>query len=83
MRKARRRRAASSEVVEEKPVGTVAEHFGTLLGWKQPVAVFHTTAFRECGRCFVVKPGSDFDVPVTPGRPDLGVCRGCSEGHAT
>jgi hypothetical protein len=35
---------------------------GKLPSQQQP---FHTTAQRECGGCKAVKPGSEFDVPVT------------------
>jgi hypothetical protein len=49
------------------------------LGCRLPVGpAFHTAANRECGLCRVIKPGAEFDVPVTPGRPDLNLCRGCA-----
>jgi len=47
------------------------------LGWKPSNRPFYTTAHRECGDCRDIKPGTEFDVPITPGRPDLNVCRDC------
>ena len=66
-------------IVEPVPTTTVADHFKALFGWKPSVQPFHTTANRECGNCHAVKPGSGFDVLVTPSRPDLNLCRGCSQ----
>lgn len=63
----------------EAPQGsTVVDFYKARLGWKPSTAVFHTTANRECGGCRRVLPGNRFDVPVTPGRPDLNKCRGCT-----
>ncbi|MFZ3345271.1 hypothetical protein, partial [Mycobacterium sp.] len=63
----------------EQPTMSMADMFKARLGWKpsqgQP---FHTSANRECGDCRAIKPGSEFDTPVTPGRPDLNICRECS-----
>lgn len=62
----------------EPPAVSMADMFKARLGWKpsQPQP-FHTAARRECGGCNAVKPGSEFDVRVTPGRPDLNICREC------
>jgi hypothetical protein len=59
---------------------SMADIFKARLGWKEPSnpQPFHTTARRECGSCKEIKPGSEFDVPVTPGCPWLNVCRKCS-----
>ena len=57
---------------------SAADHFKAAFGWKPSLKPFHTTAKRECGGCHEIKPGSGFDVPVTPGRPDLNTCRECS-----
>lgn len=61
----------------ETPKGTVADYFKALFGWQPSNRAFRTTAKRECGGCRQIKPGDQFDVPVTPGRPDLNKCRGC------
>jgi hypothetical protein len=58
---------------------TLADHFKAALGWKPSQRPFHTSANRECGSCHTIKPGSEFDVPVTPGRPDLNLCLGCAK----
>ena len=50
---------------------TVADYFKERLGWKPVQRPFFTTANRQCGACGSIKSGSNFDVPVTPGRPDL------------
>jgi hypothetical protein len=60
------------------PQLTMSEIFKARLGWKPSQQPFHTTARRECGSCKAVKPGNEFDAPVTPGRPDLNTCRECS-----
>jgi hypothetical protein len=73
MTKTKRRRTATATA----PRATVAEFFMARLGWKPSTGVFHTTAKRECGSCRVIKPGTAFAVPVTPGRPDLNKCREC------
>jgi len=57
---------------------TVADHLKAALGWRPSERPFHTTANRECGSCHAIKPGSEFDVPITPGRPDLNLCRECA-----
>ena len=56
----------------------VAQFFKTHLGYKQSTVSFYTTANRLCEGCGVIKPGVEFDVPVTPGRPDLNKCRRCN-----
>ena len=55
----------------------LADYFKAALGWKPSQRPFHTSANRECGNRHAIKPGSEFDVPVTPGRPDLNLCRKC------
>jgi hypothetical protein len=57
---------------------TMADHFKAALGWKPSQRPFHTSANRQCGECRDIKPGSEFDVPITPGCPWLNVCRECS-----
>jgi hypothetical protein len=47
------------------------------LGNKPSHRPFHTSARRACGRCKVIKPGAEFDVPITLNRPDLNKCREC------
>jgi hypothetical protein len=70
-----RNRPAAEELV---PTVTIADIFKQKLGWKPSGRSFHTTADRQCGGCLEVLPGNGFDVPVTPGRPDLNTCRDCS-----
>jgi hypothetical protein len=73
------RRRKPKPSAEAAPSPTVADYFRAALGWKPAASQpFHTTANRECGSCRTIKPGSEFEVPVTPGRPDLDLCRGCS-----
>ena len=72
------RRRNSKVTVEVAPTPTAADHFKSLLGWRPNTRPFHTSANRECGGCRAIKPGSRFDVPVTPGRPDLNTCRECA-----
>jgi hypothetical protein len=57
---------------------TVAHHLKAVLGWKPSQRPFHTSANRACGSCRDIKPGSEFDGPIYPGRPDLNRCRECS-----
>jgi|GEM_PF-3062711 hypothetical protein len=76
--KARHRNSRKPKPVEHQPTKTVADYFKDRLGWKPSQRPFHTTANRECGGCGAVKPGSEFGVPVTPGRPELNTCRECS-----
>jgi hypothetical protein len=71
-------RRAKTSSVDLTPVVTAADRLMAALGWKPSLRVFHTSANRECGSCHLIKPGSEFDVPVTPGRPDLNLCRECS-----
>jgi hypothetical protein len=59
---------------------SMADIFKQRLGWKPSQQPFHTSAKRQCGSCHDIKPGDDFDLPVTPGRPDLNVCRECATG---
>ena len=63
--------------VESIPSQSIADAYRERLGRKPSTTPFHTTANRECGTCRVIKPGSEFDVPITPGRPDLNSCRAC------
>jgi hypothetical protein len=80
--KARHRNSRKPKPVERPPTMTIADLFKQRLGYKEPTnpQPFHTTARRECGGCKAVKPGSEFDVPITPGRPDLNTCRDCAAG---
>jgi hypothetical protein len=73
----RRELGVSSFLRGEPPTRTVADQFKTALGWKPSMEPFHTTANRECGSCYEIKPGSEFDVPITPGCLWLNLCRGC------
>ena len=57
---------------------TLANHQKAALGWKPSERPLHTSANRECGSCHAITLGSEFDVPVTPGRPDLNLCLECS-----
>jgi hypothetical protein len=66
-------------IVEQVPTVTAADRFKARLGWRPSLLPFHTSANRECGGCHVVKRGAEFDVPITPGRPDLNTCRECGE----
>lgn len=74
MRPGKRRKSTKS--VAAGP--TTADYFKSVLGFKPSNRPFHTSANRQCGGCMAIKPGREFDVPVTPGRPDLNVCRECS-----
>jgi hypothetical protein len=78
--KARHRNFTSRKTKpEEPPTMTMADMFRQRLGWKPSRGKpFHTSAKRQCGACGSIKPGSEFGVPVTPGRPDLNICRECS-----
>lgn len=64
------------------PSQSIADAYRERLGLKPSTTPFHTTANRECGTCRVIKPGSEFDVPITPGRPDLNSCRTCQPKEA-
>ncbi|SLC16767.1 Uncharacterised protein [Mycobacteroides abscessus subsp. abscessus] len=60
---------------------SMAEQFKRDLGWyDRPVnnEPFHTTANRQCGTCYQIKPGAEFNGPVYPNRPDLNTCGRCS-----
>lgn len=57
---------------------TLADYFKAALGWRPAQRPFHTSADRQCGSCTENLPGDQFDVPITPGRPDLNTCRECS-----
>jgi hypothetical protein len=63
----------------ELPTISMSDIFKQRLGWKKPSnpQPFYTSADRQCGDCRVIKAGSEFDVPITPGRPDLNTCRQC------
>jgi hypothetical protein len=69
------KRNRKTKPVEQAPAPTVADHFKALFGWKPSQRTFNTTAKRECGGCLRVLPGDHFNVPVTPGRPDLNRCK--------
>ena len=63
---------------EPKPRLGIIDLFKARLGWKpQRLQPFYTTAKRECGGCNVIKKADEFDVPITPNRPDLNLCREC------
>lgn len=66
------------KAVEETPTATLADLLKAKFGWKPSQRPFRTTANRQCGACKAVKSGSEFDCPVTPGRPDLNKCRECT-----
>jgi hypothetical protein len=66
------------KALNQEPVFSVSDMFKEKLGWKPSTTPFWTTARRECGSCHAIKPGSEFNVPETPGRPDLNTCRECS-----
>ena len=72
------RRRNRKIIVEPVSAPTMADQLKAAFGWKPPQRQFHTSANRECGSCHDVKPGSEFDVPVSPGRPDLNLCRDCA-----
>ena len=72
------RRRNRKITIEVPSTPTVADQFKAALGWRPSTTPFHTSANRECGSCHAIKPGGEFDVPVTPGRPDLNLCRECS-----
>jgi hypothetical protein len=77
MRAPKRHRSATP-APSTKTVGDfVIKHFMAKFNVKPSNTSFHTTARRECGRCKVIKPGAEFDVPVTPNQPDLNQCREC------
>jgi hypothetical protein len=77
--KARHRNINTKPKPKEPPTMSMADYFKARLGWKEPSQqTFHTSANRQCGGCKAVKPGSEFDVPITPGRPYLNICRECS-----
>ena len=75
--KAVRRNSRNRKPVNHEPPMTMADHFKAAFGWLPSRQPFHTTAKRECGGCRRVLPGDRFNVPVTPGRPDLNKCREC------
>lgn len=62
----------------ETPETTVADLFKAKLGWRPSWQPFRTIANRQCGGCKDIKLGSEFNVPITPGQPDLNTCRECS-----
>ena len=76
----RRDRPRRRKQEPEPPIMIVADYFKARLGWKEPSQqTFHTSANRQCGGCKAVHPpGSEFDIPITPGRPDINTCRKCS-----
>lgn len=74
--RAPKRRLPKTEPTEHQGP-TVADYFKEALGWEPSQRPFHTSAKRECRGCHVIKPGSAFDVPITPGRPDRNLCREC------
>lgn len=56
---------------------SIADYFRHRLGWRPSRRPFVTTADRLCGSCHVVKRGGEFNVLITPGRPDLDTCTTC------
>lgn len=70
----RRRR---QKPVKRFPTLGVADYFKACLGWEASDRPFNTTANRQCGACKAIKPGSEFDRPITPGKPRLNTCRDC------
>jgi hypothetical protein len=78
--KAVHRNSSKPRPVQQLPrAKTMADHFKAVLGWKPSTTPFRTTANRECGSCRQIKPGSEFDCPVTPGCPWLNTCASCQE----
>jgi hypothetical protein len=77
-RKVKRRDLKVVSFLHEPPAQSVADHFKAALRWKPSTEPIYTTANRECGSCHQIKPGSEFDVPVTPGCPWLNTCRSCA-----
>jgi hypothetical protein len=75
--KALRRNSRNPQPAQQPPTKTVADFYKERLGYKPSTRPFYTTANRQCAGCEEIKPGSQFDVPCTPGRPDLNVCREC------
>jgi hypothetical protein len=73
MRPTRRR----SGKKKPEPTISISDILKAKLGWTASQQTFHTTARGECGGCHEIKPGSEFDGPVTPGRPELNICREC------
>jgi hypothetical protein len=57
---------------------SMADIFKARLGWNPSQEPFHTSAKRQGGDCRAIKSGSEFDAPVTSGRPELNTCRECS-----
>lgn len=76
-RRAQRRGSRKAAPLVQAEVLTIADYFQARSGWKPSTRPFHTTANRQCGSCGDIKPGSAFDVPITPGRQDLNLCRAC------
>lgn len=71
-------RRKSQHTAALAPGPSMADIFKAKLGWKPSTEPFHTSANRQCGSCRDILPGNEFDLPVTPGRPGLNVCRECS-----
>lgn len=76
MRAPKRRKVTTEPAEHRSP--TVAGYFENALGWEPSQRPFRTSANHECGCCHAIKPGSEFDVPVSPGRPDRNLCKECS-----
>jgi hypothetical protein len=72
------RHPSAASAPSKTPGDYFVEFLQEQFGWKPSPRPFHTTAKRVCGSCRGIKLGSEFDAPVTPGRPDLNVCRECS-----
>lgn len=75
----RARAETPPEAVEHRL--SMAEKFKRALGWYDRTALsepFHTTADRQCGTCCQIRPGTEFNGPVYPNRPDLNTCNRCS-----
>jgi hypothetical protein len=78
-RKAKRKdRKRPERVEEQEPEVLFSDFIKARLGYTPSTRPFHTTAKRACGGCHAVKPGAEFDVPITPGRQDLNLCRECA-----
>jgi hypothetical protein len=52
---------------------TMADYFKAMLGYP------NTSVNRSCVGCAEMLPDCAFDVPFTPGRPDLNICRECGD----
>lgn len=58
-----------------EPTQSMSDYYKAQLGWVPPEPrPFLTSANVMCGKCSQIKPGCDFEQPITPGQG----CRACS-----